>query len=196
MASPGSERERKRKTRATTSGAHGLVQTLAHLFTRLEKRHHLFDDRHLISRARIASGSRGALFRRKSAKSAQFDPLTPRETGSNLIEDSVDDVFNIALIEMGIARRHSLYKFGFNQRNTPIETPQRSDATQAAFNCRQEAAKSLQARQAIGCPAPTRFAAETPPDPSSQTRWLAKPPSREGQSQGFSGDANREPASL
>ena len=52
----------------------------------------------------------------KAPKAAQFDALAARERLGDLAEDGVDDVFDVALIEMRITRRHTLHELGFDQR--------------------------------------------------------------------------------
>jgi hypothetical protein len=58
--------------------------------------------------ARIAPGARRPLLHREGAEAAQFHPVTARHSGNDLTEDGVDDILDVALIEMRVLRRYPL----------------------------------------------------------------------------------------
>ena len=60
-----------------------------------------------------------ALLGRERAETAQLDAFAARQRVGDLAENGVDDVLDVALIEMRIARRHALHEFGLDQRTPP-----------------------------------------------------------------------------
>src|SRR3984957_20359842 len=101
--------------RETASAIDALVEPFAHFLAGLEEGHNLLDDRDLIAGARVAAGSGGALLGRKCAEAAQFNPFPARQSRSDLVKDGVDNIFDVALVKMRIARRHPLHQFRLNQ---------------------------------------------------------------------------------
>src|SRR5579871_4221189 len=97
----------------------GAIEALAHFLAGLEERRELLRDRHLVACARIAAGASLALLGRERAEAAQFDPLATSERVCDLAKDGVDDVLDVALIEMRIAGRHALHELRLDHRTSP-----------------------------------------------------------------------------
>src|SRR6185312_4611365 len=95
-------------------GAARLVQALAHFLAGLEERHGFLLDRNMRAGARVAAGARGPMFHGKRAKAAKLDAVTMRHGARDLVEDRVDDVLDVALIEMWILAGDALDKFGLD----------------------------------------------------------------------------------
>jgi hypothetical protein len=66
------------------------------------------------SGARIAPGARRTLLDREGAEAPQLDAIAARHRGDDLAQDGVDDLLDVALIEVGILRRNTLHKFGLD----------------------------------------------------------------------------------
>src|SRR6188508_2727814 len=92
------------------------VEPLAHLLAGLEERHGLLLHRYVRSGAGIAAGPRRAVLDRKSAEAAQFDAVAARHRRDDLAENGIDDVFDVALVEMRVLRRYALHELGFDHR--------------------------------------------------------------------------------
>ena len=67
-------------------------------------------DRHVLPGARVAPRPCRAVLDRKRAESAQFHAVTAGERGHDLAQDRIDDVFDIALVEVRILSRNALNK--------------------------------------------------------------------------------------
>ena len=63
------------------------------------------------SGSRVAACARRAVLDRKSPESAQFNAVPPSQCRDDLTQDRVDDIFYVALVEMGILSRNALDKF-------------------------------------------------------------------------------------
>ena len=61
--------------------------------------------------ARVAAGTGRPVLDRKGAKAAQLDAVALCHGGGDLAEDGVDDVLDVALIEMWILGGDALDKF-------------------------------------------------------------------------------------
>src|SRR5215207_7618240 len=85
-----------------------------YLLAGLEERDVLLPHRNLRAGARISPSAGRAVLGRKDPEPAQFDPISPRQRGSDRIQDSVDDVFDVTLVEMWILRGDALDQFGFD----------------------------------------------------------------------------------
>src|SRR5215213_5596103 len=72
--------------------------------------------------ARVAPGAGRPILDREGAEAAQLDPVAARHRGDDLVEDRVDDVLDVALIEMRIGRRNMLYQFGLDHRTCPLQS--------------------------------------------------------------------------
>src|SRR3982750_4481230 len=92
----------------------GLVQPLAHFLAGLEERHGFLIDRNMRAGARIAPGTRRAMFHRERAEAAQLHAVAARERGRDLTEHGIHDVLDVALIEMRILSGDALNKLGFD----------------------------------------------------------------------------------
>ena len=76
------------------------VQALAQLLAGLEEGNPLFLDEHAVAGARITAGTRRPVFHRKRAETTKFDPVSARQGICNLIENGIDDIFDITVIKM------------------------------------------------------------------------------------------------
>src|SRR5665647_2768650 len=92
----------------------GLVQALAHFLAGLEERHRLLVDRDMRAGARIAAGARWPVLDREGAEAAQLDAVTLRHGIGDLAEDGVDDVLDVALIEVGVLGGNALDQLGLD----------------------------------------------------------------------------------
>jgi hypothetical protein len=61
--------------------------------------------------ARVPACTGRPVFYRKGAEAAEFDSVALCHCASDLAEDRVDDVLNVALIKMGILGRNALNEF-------------------------------------------------------------------------------------
>src|SRR5579863_203194 len=110
----------RRTGSASAAGVHSpaiAVQPFTHFLAGLEKRHALLIHRHMRTRPRIAAGTGGAMLYRKSAKTTQFDPIAPRQSGDDLIENCVNDILDIPLVEVRVMLGDTLNEFGFDHRD-------------------------------------------------------------------------------
>src|SRR5689334_24941071 len=62
------------------------IQPLAHFLAGLEERNALLIDRNMGAGARIAAGTRGAMFHRESAETTELNPVAARQRSHDLIE--------------------------------------------------------------------------------------------------------------
>src|SRR5882757_5749968 len=94
-----------------------LVQPLAHFLAGLEERHRLLVDRYMRAGARVAAGARRAVLDREGSEAAQFHPVAARERCRNLAEHGVDDVFDVALVEVRVLLGDALNQFRLDHRS-------------------------------------------------------------------------------
>jgi hypothetical protein len=66
------------------------------------------------ARARVAAGACRPVLDREGAEAAQLDAVTARQGGDDLAENRVDDVLDVALVEMWVLRGDPLYEFLFD----------------------------------------------------------------------------------
>src|SRR4029077_16790839 len=59
----------------------------------------------------MAAGARRALLNRKRAEAPQFDAIAARHRRDNLAENGVDDILDVALIQMGVLCGDPLHQF-------------------------------------------------------------------------------------
>src|SRR5579883_472399 len=84
------------------------------------------------SGARVAPRAGRTVLDREGAEAAQLDPVAARHRGDDLAQDGVDDVLDIALIEVRILRRDTLHQLGFDHRcRPPTETEVRTTPPQS-----------------------------------------------------------------
>src|SRR5437762_4713128 len=67
----------------------------------------------------IAAGARRPVLDRERAKTAQFDAIPFCHGLDDLVEDSVHDVLDVALIEMWVLCRDARHKLGFDHCSGP-----------------------------------------------------------------------------
>src|ERR1700691_3788467 len=87
------------------------IEPLAHFLAGLEERHALLIDGDMRAGARIATGARRALLHRKGAEAAQLDAVAAPHGGDDLAKDGVDDVLNVALVQMWVLFGDALNQF-------------------------------------------------------------------------------------
>jgi hypothetical protein len=78
------------------------IQPLAQQFAGFEKWYGLFRNVDGLAGSGIASLPSISPFDRKGPETAQFNPITSRQGGGDLIKNSGHDTLNVALVEMGI----------------------------------------------------------------------------------------------
>src|SRR5436309_9059487 len=147
---------RSRLAMAIREHAHSAfaVEALAHFLAGLEKRNALLLDGDVRPGARITPGAGRPVLDRESAEAAQLDAIAAGERGDDLAEDGIDDVLDIALIQMRVLRRDTLDELGFDHRICrpgPVgvshpATPQRA-SPRPSFNSRLKGAKGPRDRQ-------------------------------------------------
>src|SRR5204863_3617645 len=94
----------------------GLVQPLAHFLAGLEERHGLLIHRHMRTGTRIASRARRTVLDRERPEAAQLDAVAARERRGDLAEHRVDDVLDVALVEMRVLRGDALHQLRLDHR--------------------------------------------------------------------------------
>src|SRR5262245_18190983 len=95
------------------------VEPLAHFLAGLEERHRLLLTRGVGAGARIASAPGRTILDGESSEAAQLDAVAPRHRGDDLAENGVDDVLDVALVEMRVLRGDALHELGFDHRCRP-----------------------------------------------------------------------------
>src|SRR4029079_2768826 len=86
----------------TAGSAARNVQAVAHFLAGLEIRHDLFGNLHLCAGARVAADARGARCHRKRTEAAELDAIAARERDRDFIENGLDDVLDVALIQVRV----------------------------------------------------------------------------------------------
>lgn len=87
------------------------IEPLTHFLARLEKRHRLLIDSNMGAGARVPACSGRPVLYREGAEAAEFDSIALCHCAGDLAKDCVDDVLNVALIEMRVLARNALDKF-------------------------------------------------------------------------------------
>jgi hypothetical protein len=87
------------------------VQALTQFLAGLEKRHPFFLDEHGVACSRIAAGSRRTVLDREGTEAAQFDAISGSQRIGDFIQNGIDDILDIAVIEMWIVRSDNLHQF-------------------------------------------------------------------------------------
>src|SRR5215469_374727 len=99
------------------------VEPLAHLLAGLEERHRFLLDRDMRPGARIAPRAGRAMLHREGPEAAQLDPVAARHGGDDLAQYRVDDVLDVALIEMRILRGDALHQLGLDHCGDRLMKP-------------------------------------------------------------------------
>jgi hypothetical protein len=87
-----------------------LVQPLTHFLAGFEERHRFLVDSHMSSGPGISAGSRRPVLHRKGAEATQLDAVTFGHGAGDLAKNGVDDIFDVALVEVRILGGNSLDK--------------------------------------------------------------------------------------
>src|SRR5258705_3673185 len=85
------------------------IQPLTQFLAGLEERYPFLLDLDGFAGARIAAGAGGAVLHRKGSENPQFDAGSFGKGVSDLVGNSADDVFGVALEKMPVARGNDLY---------------------------------------------------------------------------------------
>ena len=108
---------RASKTIAITSATESdlldrrAVESLAHFLARPEEGDNLLGHLHLVSGAGVPRRARLALLRGKSAEAAQLHTLAARQSVGYSAQNCINDVLDVALIEVLLMGRHALHEF-------------------------------------------------------------------------------------
>ena len=88
----------------------GLIQPLTHFLAGFEERHRLFVDGNMSSGPGIPACARRPVLHRKGAETPQLDTVTLGHGARDLAKNRVDDIFDVALIQVRILGGNSLDK--------------------------------------------------------------------------------------
>src|SRR5262245_40276696 len=88
----------------------GLVQSLTHFLAGLEERHRFLIDGNVSSGPGISASTRRPVLHRKGAEPPQLDSIALGHGAGDLAKDRIDDIFDVALVEMRILGGNSLDK--------------------------------------------------------------------------------------
>ena len=80
----------------------GAVEAQAHLLAGLEDGNRLLGHRHGGAGARVAAPPRLPALDRERTEAPQLDPVAPRQGVGDRVEDRVDDVLDVALVEVRV----------------------------------------------------------------------------------------------
>jgi hypothetical protein len=100
-------------------GGSASVEQFAHFLARLKGGHVLFRHQDAVARTRVAPRARPSLLGRENSKPAELHPIETRESLGNFAEYRVNDILDVALIQMRIARGDPLHQFGLDQDKRP-----------------------------------------------------------------------------
>src|SRR5690606_12724903 len=87
------------------------IKPFANFLAGLELRHVFLTHINLFTRARVPADAGRAILDRESAEATKLDAVASRHGISDLVEDGIDDVLDIALEQMRIFRRELLDEF-------------------------------------------------------------------------------------
>src|SRR5262245_55134704 len=104
--------------RSMTSCARA-VEAFAHFLAGLEERHRLLLHRDVGAGARIAPGPGRTILDGERSEAAQLDAVAARHRGDDLAKNGIDDVLDVALVEMRVLRGDALHELGFDHRCRP-----------------------------------------------------------------------------
>ena len=79
----------------------------------------LFRHHDIVARQWIAPRARPSLLGRENSEPAELHPIETRERLGNFAEYRVNDIFDVALIQMRIARGDPMHQFGLDQDKRP-----------------------------------------------------------------------------
>ena len=91
-------------------------------------------DRHIRASARIAPGARRAMPDRERPETAQFDPVAARQRGGDLAQHRVDDVLDVAAVEMRVLPGNVLNELRLDHSRLPsARRPSLRDTREASL---------------------------------------------------------------
>jgi hypothetical protein len=90
-----------------------------HCLARPKGEHVLFRHQDVVAGTGVAPRPRPELLGQENSEPAELDPIETRERGGNFAEYRINDILDVALIQMWIARDEPLHQFGLNQDNAP-----------------------------------------------------------------------------
>jgi hypothetical protein len=100
------------------------IEQFADFLARLKGGHVLFRHQDVVAGTGVAPRPRPALLGQENSEPAELDPIETRERVGNFVEYRVNDILDVALIQMWIASDEPLHHFGLNQ-----DAPPRSQST-------------------------------------------------------------------
>jgi hypothetical protein len=95
------------------------VEQVAHFLARLKSGNVFFRNQDAVARTRVAPRARPSLLGRENSEPAELHPIETRESLGNFAEYRVNDILDVALIQMRIARGDPLHQFGLDQDKRP-----------------------------------------------------------------------------
>ena len=96
-----------------------VIEPVAQFLAGFKERHMLFGNFDGLAGTRIAACSGRALLDGESARATQLDPFALGQRCRDLIENRIDDAFDVALKEVRIGICQKRYELGFYHRKCP-----------------------------------------------------------------------------
>jgi hypothetical protein len=95
------------------------IEQLVHFLARPEGGQVLFRHQDIVTGTGVAPRPRPALLGQENSEPAELHPIETRERVGNFAEYRVNDILDVALIQMRIARGDPLHQFGLDQDKRP-----------------------------------------------------------------------------
>ena len=92
-----------------------------HFLARPESGHVLFRHRNIVAGTGVSPRPRPALLDQENSESAELHPIETRERVGNFAEYRVNDILDVALIQMRIARDGPLHQFGLKEASQTLK---------------------------------------------------------------------------
>jgi hypothetical protein len=96
------------------------IEQFVHFLARPKSGQVLFRHQDVVVGTGVASRPRPALLGQENSEPAELHPIETRERLGNFAEYRVNDILDVALIQMWIARGEPLHQFGLDQDNAPL----------------------------------------------------------------------------
>jgi hypothetical protein len=96
------------------------IEPFVHSLARPKGGHVLFRHQDVVARTGVSPRVRPALLGQENSEPAELHPIETRERLGNFAEYRVNDILDVDLIQMCIARDEPLHQFGLNQDNAPL----------------------------------------------------------------------------
>ena len=95
------------------------IEQFVHFLARPKSGQVLFRHEDVIAGTGVAPRPRPALLGQENSEPAELHPVETRERVGNFAEYRVNDILDVALIQMRIARGDPLHQFGLDQDKRP-----------------------------------------------------------------------------